>query len=180
VVYKIANPESSLSASGGSSSSSTTVTNYQVHIRLLPASYNDLIVKGQPFPFRPNMTASADIETQTHTNVLSVPLNAVATRTWNDVHNADSTANKKSIVANNSGDSDLIEVVFTLQPDSKVKMIPVKTSIQDINNIEIKSGLKPNEQVITGPYDVVSKSLKNGDKVKLVSKDQLVQSFAKK
>jgi HlyD family secretion protein len=180
VVYKIANPESLSNSAGGSSSSSTTVTNYQVHIRLLPSTYENLIVRGQPFPFRPNMTASADIQTQTHTNVLSVPLNAVATRTWGDVHSADSTVNKKSVVADNSGDSDLIEVVFTLQPDGKVKLVPVKTSIQDINNIEIRSGLKPNEQVITGPYDIVSKSLKNGDKVKVVSKDQLVQSFAKK
>ena len=80
IVYKIANPETSLSSS--SSSSSTSVTNYEVHIRLLPSSYNDLIVKGQPFPFRPNMTASADIQTQTHANVLSVPLNAVTTRSF--------------------------------------------------------------------------------------------------
>lgn len=179
IVYKIANPESASSLTS-TSSSSTTVTNYTVHIHLLLSSYQDLIVKGQPFPFRPNMTASADIQTQTHENVLSVPLNAVATRSWGDVQSADSTVNKKSVVGDNSGDSDLIEVVFTLQPDGKVKMMPVKTSIQDINNIEIKTGLKANEQVITGPYDVVSKSLKNGDKVKTVSKDQLVQSFAKK
>ncbi len=179
IVYKIANPESASSLTG-SSSSSTSVTNYTVHIHLFLSSYQDLIIKNQPFPFRPNMTASADIQTQTHTSVLSVPLNAVATRTWSDVHSADSTINKKSVVADNSGDSDLIEVVFTVQPDSKVKMIPVKTSIQDINNIEIVNGLKADAQVITGPYDVVSKTLKNGDKVKVTTKDQLVQSFAKK
>ena len=98
-----------------------------------------------------------------------------------DVQKADSSINKKSIAgSNNTGDSDLVEVVFTVQPDGKVKMLPVKTAIQDINNIEITSGLKANEQVITGPYDVVSKTLKNGDKVKVVSKDELVQSFAKK
>lgn len=179
VVYKIANPETSLATSA--SSSSTSVTNYEVHIRLLSTSYNDLIVKGQPFPFRPNMTASADIQTQTHNNVLSVPLNAVTTRSLADVKNSDTSKNKKPIVASsNTGDSDLVEVVFTVQPDGKVKMIPVQTSIQDINNIEITSGLKPNEQVITGPYDVVSKNLKDGDKVKVVSKDELVQGFVKK
>src|SRR6478736_7088043 len=175
IVYKIANPESSLASS---SNSSTSVTNYEVHIRLLPSTYNDLIVKGQPFPFRPNMTASADIQTQTHANVLSVPLNAVTTRSLSDVKNSDST-NKKPIVSN-TGDSDLVEVVFTVQPDGKVKLIPVSTSIQDINNIEITSGLKVNEQVITGPYDIISKMLKQGDKVKVVSKDQLVNSFTKK
>jgi len=80
VVYKIANPTPAAGASTSSVSSSTTVTNYEVHIRLLPDTYKDLIVKGQPFPFRPNMTASADIQTQTKKNILSVPLNAVTTR----------------------------------------------------------------------------------------------------
>jgi HlyD family secretion protein len=179
VVYKIVNQETASSLTG-SSSSSTSVTSYTVHVHLLPSSYQDLIVKGQPFPFRPNMTASADIQTQTHTDVLSVPLNAIATRTWADVHAADSAIRKESIIGDNSGDSDLIEVAFVLQPDNKVKMVPVKTSIQDINNIEITTGLKLNEQVITGPYDVVSKTLKNGDKVKVLSKDQLAKSFSKK
>ena len=151
-----------------------------MHIRLLPSSYNDLIVKGQPFPFRPNMTASADIQTQTHNNVLSVPLNAVTTRSMSDVKKADSAKAKAFASANNnSGDSDLAEVVFAVQPDGKVKLEPVKTSIQDINNIEITSGLKNGEQVITGPYDIVSKTLKNGDKVKIVSKDELSARLSK-
>jgi HlyD family secretion protein len=181
VVYKIANPTPSLAESSGASSSSTTVTNYEVHIHLLPSSYEDLIVKNQPFPFRPNMTASAEIQTQTHTNVLSVPLNAVTTRTLNDVKNSDTSKNKKPIITNsNTEDSDLVEVVFTVQPDGKVKIVPVTTSIQDINNIEITGGLKSNEQVVTGPYDIVSKTMKNGDKVKIVSKDELVKGFEKK
>ena len=180
IVYKIANPETSLAAS--SNASSTSVTNYEVHIRLLLSSYQDLIVKGRPFPFRPNMTASADIQTQTHTNVLSVPLNAVTTRSLNDIKNADTSENKNTAIAvnSNSSDSDLIEVVFVVQPDGKVKLVPVQTSIQDINNIEVASGLKSEEQVVTGPYDIVSKTLKNGDKVKVVTKDELVQGFSKK
>jgi len=180
VVYKIANPEQSLTST--SNSSSTAVTNYEVHIRLLLSSYQDLIVKGQPFPFRPNMTASADIQTKTHTNVLSVPINAVTTRTMSDIKKADTSKNEKPIVVagNNGGDSDLIEVVFVVQPDGKVKLVPVQTSIQDINNIEVTSGLKADEQVVTGPYDIVSKTMKNGDKVKVVSKDELVKGFAKK
>ncbi|MBV9962376.1 MAG: efflux RND transporter periplasmic adaptor subunit [Parafilimonas sp.] len=181
VVYKIANPTPSLADASGGSSSSTTVTNYEVHIHLLPSSYQDLIIKNQPFPFRPNMTASAEIQTQTHTNVLSVPLNAVTTRTLSDVKKADTSKNKKPIITNSAtGDSDLVEVVFALQPDGKVKIVPVTTSIQDINNIEITSGLKPDEQIVTGPYDIVSKSLKDGDKVKVVTKDELVSGFNKK
>jgi HlyD family secretion protein len=96
-----------------------------------------------------------------------------------DVKEADS-AKAQSFVNSNTGDSDLVEVVFAVQPDGKVKLEPVKTSIQDINNIEITSGLKAGEQIVTGPYDVVSKTLKNGDKVKVVSKDELVKGFQKK
>ena len=51
----------------------------------------------------------------------------------------------------------------------------VKTDIQDINNIEITEGLKGGEEVVTGPYDVVSKTLKAGKKVKVVDKKELFE-----
>lgn len=179
VVYKIANPTSSL-ASSSSSSSSTSVTNYQVHIRLLADSYKDLIKKGQPFPFRPNMTASADIQTNTKKSVLSVPLNSVTTRdkkdNAGDKKKDDSKVEQKESV---TADDDIDEVVFVYQPDGTVKKYSVKTGIQDINNIEITSGISDSAQVITGPYDVVSKQLKDKDKVKIVPKDQLVQEVKK-
>ncbi|WP_447641996.1 MULTISPECIES: efflux RND transporter periplasmic adaptor subunit [Chitinophagaceae] len=165
VVYKIANPQTADATS--SVSSSTTVTNYQVHIRLLPESYVDLMGSGKPFPFRPNMTASADIQTQTHTHTLIVPLNAVTTRT----PIADSSKGKA--VDNNSVADDINEVVFVLQKDNTVKQVKVTTGIQDINNIEILSGLKDGDTVVTGPYDVVSKDLQSGKIVKVVPKDQL-------
>src|SRR6185295_3761902 len=61
---------------------STEVTNYKVYIRLLPESYKDLMDPAKPkaFPFRPGMSASADIKTKTHENRLAVPINAVTTR----------------------------------------------------------------------------------------------------
>lgn len=183
IVYKIANPETNSSLTA--SSTSTSVTNYQVHIRLLPESYKDLIGNGKPFPFRPNMTASADIQTRTHANVLSVPLNAVTTRDTNN------NATQKKVTASTSGNNDqnnnnqtstdeVNEVVFVLQKDGTVKKRVVKTDIQDLNDIEITQGLKAGEEVITGPYDVVNKDLKDGTKVKVVSKDELTKSFNKK
>ncbi len=182
MVFKIANPESSLLSSSSSSSSSTSVTNYEVHIRLFPSGYQDLIVKGQPFPFRPEMTASADIQTQTHSNVLSVPLNAVTTRSFSDVKKADSAKAVAFLASNNSNnsDSDVVEAVFVIQADKKVKLLPVKTSIQDITNIEVINGIKSGDEVITGPYDVISKTMKNGDKIKVVTKDELIKTFEKK
>src|SRR4030095_16923411 len=119
------------------------VTNYQVHIRLLPDSYKDLIVKGQPFPFRPNMTASADIQTRTRNNVLSVPLNAVTTRDKKSGATTGSNDNKDNNNNNEDGpsaasDEDIEEVVFVVK-DGIARKRSVKTDIQDINNIEIKA-----------------------------------------
>ncbi|HWB28726.1 MAG TPA: efflux RND transporter periplasmic adaptor subunit [Chitinophagaceae bacterium] len=185
VVYKIANPVTAAASSASSSVSSTTVTNYEVHIRLLPDSYKDLVVKNQPFPFRPNMTASADIQTSTHTNVLSVPLNAVTTRDKNSdaapvkKDDASSSSGQPDQQATVSSDDNIQEVVYVLQADGTVKKFPVTTDIQDINYIEIKSGIKDGDMVITGPYDVVSKQLKDKMKVKVVSKDELSKDIKK-
>lgn len=180
VVYKIANPQTSSSAS--SLSTSTQVTNYRVHIRLLPGSYNDLVQKGKPFPFRPNMTASADIQTHTEKNTLTVPLNAVTTR---DKKNGKAVeTDKKDDNSNNENNAvaedDIQEVVFILQKDGRVKKLPVKTAIQDINYIQVVQGLKLGDEVITGPYDVVSKQLQDSTKVMVVTKEQLTSSFEKK
>ncbi len=181
IVYKIANPVTSALSSA---TSSATVTNYQVHIRILPDSYKDLMKKGQPFPFRPNMTASADIQTQTHTNALSVPLNAVTTREKKSdkSKSKDSTTTANALSASsasNNSDDDIEEVVFVIGSDGMVHKKPVKTDIQDINYIQIISGIKAGDMVVTGPYDVVSKQLSDSIKVKVVSKETLMQSFKK-
>lgn len=175
------------SAAAGSviTASTNDVTNYKVHIRLVPESYQNLINPSRPknFPFRPGMTASADIQTRTHSNVLSVPINAVTTREKNTdnavLDNAgskkdepDKGADTKTAV---SATGDLDEVIFLLQPDGTVKKAKVKTDIQDINYIELVDGPKEGDQVITGPYSIVSKTLKNGMKVKVVPKDKLFE-----
>ncbi len=156
--------------------SSSDVTQYKVYIRLLPESYMDLIGKGK-FPFKPGMSANADIQTQTHANVLSVPINAVTTREKSD---STKTAGKKKDdsdikAANGSEDDDLDVVVFVIDKDGKVSKQKVKTAIQDINYIEITEGLKDGQEVVTGPYDVVSKTLKEGKKVKVIDKKDLFE-----
>jgi HlyD family secretion protein len=67
------------------------------------------------------------------------------------------------------------EVVFILQKDGTVKKAVVKSGIQDINYIEILSGLKPGDEVVSGPYTAISKTLKDGMKVKVVPKDKLFE-----
>jgi len=151
------------------------VTQYKVYIRLLPESYMDLIGKGT-FPFRPGMNASADIQTKTHANILSVPINAVTTREINDSTNTAATKVTTDNTEGSSNNTDELDVVvFILDKDNKVRKVKVKTDIQDINYIEITSGLKDGDEVITGPYDVVSKTLKNGTLVKKVAKKDLFE-----
>ncbi|MDE3212087.1 MAG: efflux RND transporter periplasmic adaptor subunit [Bacteroidota bacterium] len=182
VVTQIASSNNGAATQVESATTSTDVTNYKVYIRLDPSSYKDLIHKGsRTFPFRPGMSASADIQTKTHTNVLSIPINAVTVREKVDSsgNTHKSTASAKSGNSSDqsdlstNADNDLDEVSFVIQPDGTVKKVIVKTGIQDINYIEITSGLKEGDEVVTGPYDVVSKTLKNGDKVQVVSKNKL-------
>lgn len=181
VVTQIASSNNGAASASASSNVSTDVTNYKVYIRIDPNSYKDLIdpTKKKSFPFRPGMSASADIQTKTHTNVLSIPINAVTTREKNDSTGNNKTPaakpdnNQTAVADNNAGDNDLDEVVFVMQPDGTVKKQIVKTGIQDINYIEVLDGLKEGDEVVTGPYDVVSKTLKSKDKVKVVPKSEL-------
>ncbi len=180
IVTKIAS--SSVSASAAIATTTNDVTNYKVYIRLLPESYQDLLDPNKPksFPFRPGMTASADIQTRSKANVLAVEINAVSTRE----KGTDNVANKEEKPEENGNaqeeetnalTEDLDEVVFILQPDGTVKKSVVTTGIQDINFIEITSGLKLGDTIVVAPYNVVSKTLKTGTKVQVVGKDKLFE-----
>jgi HlyD family secretion protein len=171
LVYKVANPLPSVSATGGNE-----VTNYKVHIRLLYDSYADLLRTGNGFPFRPNMNASADIQTRTVSNVLAVPINAVTTRDKKtDKVPEKKSDDKKDNETPESTNDEPAEVVFVLQKDGTVKKYNVQTGIQDINHIQIISGIKKGDKVITGPYNIVTKTLKDGTKVKEVKKEELTE-----
>jgi len=171
-------------ASSTKTSQTTTgdVTNYEVRIRIDPASYRDLIDPSKPkkFPFRPGMNASADIKTKRKDNVISVPIAAVAARVkGSDKSVADEKKEKEkgkdaNTEVNISGD-ELEEVVFVIKQDGTVEKRTVTTGIQDMNYIEITSGLKEGEQIVTAPFDAVNKTMKSGDKITIVPKDKLFQ-----
>jgi len=175
LVYKIANPSGN-SLTGGAS---TEVTSYTVQIRLLPASYVELTKSTHGIPFRPGMNASADIQTKTRYNVLSVPLNAVTPRDKNASAMQDSKDKAASDGTNtekkSAQDDDIDLVVFLLQPNQRVKQVKVKTAVQDLNYIEVLGGIKAGDQVITGPYSTVSKTLRDSTLVKVVPKEQLFE-----
>ena len=175
MVTQISSSNNGAATQSALANTSTDVTNYKVYVRLLPESYSDLLDKGS-YPFRPGMSASADIQTKTHLNVLSVPINAVTTRDLNDsttkVAGATKTGTADKAAA---GEDDLEVVVFIVDKEGSVKKVKVTTAIQDINYIEISGGLKEGDNVISGPYDVVSKLLKEKDKVKVVEKKDLFE-----
>jgi HlyD family secretion protein len=172
IVTQIASSNTGASSSA-LSAAGNDVTQYQVNIRLLAESYTDLLDKGS-FPFRPGMSASADIQTKTQVNVLSVPINAVTTREKPDIVKKE-IINKEETEEATVAIDDLDVVVFTLDKDGKVKIEKVKTGIQDINYIEITAGLAEGTEVVTGPYEVVSKTLTDSMQVKKVDKKELFE-----
>ena len=137
------------------------VTNFKVKIHIEESSYTDLL-QGKTAgysPFRPGMTATVDIITQKKTDVVAVPISAILVKKKSDVN---AKASKEE------GDKK-IEAVFVLK-DGKAELREVTTGIQDNVNIEIISGVGKDEEIITGPYAVITKNLKNGDVVKVSSK----------
>lgn len=144
--------------------SAEQVTNFEVKVRILRNSYEDLINKEKPHlsPFRPGMTASVEIKTNKVNNALSVPIQAVTTR--EDTSKIKTTeVNQDELSRENS-----FECVFVLV-DGKSVMKKVKTGIQDNKYIQLLSGIEVGEEIITGPYTIVSKQLKDGDKVAIKS-----------
>ncbi|CAI2766665.1 efflux RND transporter periplasmic adaptor subunit [Flavobacterium collinsii] len=162
----------SISNSASTALTSDQVTNFKVKVRILKESYQDLL-EGQPntySPFRPGMTATVDIITKTKKNVLAVPISSVVVK-------SDTTAVKDFKVDDPNEDKKAapksdkkFECVFVRVGD-KAKIRVIKTGIQDDTNIEVMSGLKSGDVVITGPYTTVSKDLNSGDKVKLKTAD---------
>jgi len=129
------------------------ITNFVVKIKILESSYESLLGadKTIPTPFRPGMSANVTIHTKSAQNVLAVPILAVTVR--NDKGELDTSSYNK-------GNS----VVFLFN-NGTVKSQKVTIGIQDITYIQVIDGLKEGDEVVSGPYRIVSKQLKDGDKV---------------
>ncbi|HXS36114.1 MAG TPA: efflux RND transporter periplasmic adaptor subunit, partial [Flavipsychrobacter sp.] len=173
VVSKIAVSSSSSSSLTTTTSTTDQVTNYTVHILILPSSYADLAAKMPKgkFPFKPGMSASVEIQTNRQYNILSVPVNAVTTRDWPD--------SIKTKIKNNPDleNNDVRQVVFVYNPKTQqVQLRDVKTGIQDNQYIQITSGLQEGEQVVIAPYGAIARILADKTKVTVVSKDKLFES----
>jgi len=138
------------------------VTNFKVKVRILESSYEDLLEgRSENYsPFRPGMTATVDIITRKKDNVIGVPISAI-------VITNDTTSTGSASKAPGAGNQ-TFETVF-VRDGNKAKRRVVKTGIQDNRNIEILEGLKEGDVVITGPYNTVTKTLKDGDEVQVAN-----------
>jgi HlyD family secretion protein len=155
-------------ASGNATASLTNdqVTNFAVKIRIDADSYNDLLGKNKKHPFRPGMSAAVQIFTNTADNVLSVPIMAVTTRDREKKVSKPGEDDEQGLqrVEKETMLDKVKEVVFVASADS-VRMVEVKTAIQDDQYIQITEGLQEGEEIVIGPYDAVSRKLKQGAKI---------------
>ncbi len=126
------------------------VTNFEVKVAVLSKIEN----------LRPGMSCTVDINTETRKNTLFVPIQCVTMREVSK-DSTDASPGRDS-----KKDENRKEVVFVVQ-DGSAKMVPVQTGISDDANIEILSGLREGEQVVSGSYKAISRELEDGSKVKI-------------
>lgn len=145
--------------------SADQVTNFDVKILILRETYEDLLAENSPVksPFRPGMSATVDIQTETEYEVITVPIQSVTTR-------PDTARTEKEQTLGE--EEELVECVFVFE-DGKALFRKVKTGIQDNTYIHVTEGLEVDEEVITGPYRAVSKTLSDGDPVVKVDREAL-------
>lgn len=169
IVTEIASSASNVGTGTQVVLTSDQVTNFVVKIRLLPSSYEDLLQKTGSIPFRPGMSATVDIYTETDTDVLSVPIAAVTTRSDKDKKSEELAKEENTENANAEenieNDEDIKEVVFVFEADT-ARMAEVETGIQDHEYIEILKGLNEGDEVVTGPYSAISRKIDQGDRLK--------------
>jgi HlyD family secretion protein len=170
-------------ASAASGTVSDEVTNFIVKIR----------VTDKDVALRPGMSGTADIETQSVKNAVAVPIQSVTVRDASGM-TADKLEEQKAKEAHERSGNDLdvatakedaqrdrdklLRVVFVKTGD-KVRLQKVETGIADNSDIEIKSGLKAGDEVVSGSYAAISRLLKDGSAVKIEKPKPLTADAAK-
>ncbi len=146
-----------------SSEGSNEVTDFPVKVRILRSSYDHMVADSNESPFRPGMSATVAIATESVDSVPSVPIRAVTTR--------------KDSIEKGDGSSKLKECLFLYNEENGSALRKfINTGIQNDRFIHIKEGVDTGDAVVTGPYDAVSKELEDSMKVKEVPKEELFKS----
>ncbi len=173
-VYQIAN-----TAVTTGENTTEEVTNFEVR----------LLINGEGARLRPGMSATADVETATVRNTVAVPIQSVTLRIPGDKLSPDEHDKQKlkASAAESAGDTNSVElekskdaaerekvqnkkmqkVVFVKNKDNTVKMVPVETGIADNTYLEVKGGVQPGDEIISGSYRAISRLLADGAKVML-------------
>lgn len=154
--------------------STDQVTTFEVRVLLMELSYKHLVDERKPNPFRPGMSATVDIQTTTRYNVLTVPIQAVTTRSDSASISATSEVEVKKGEQELLGNTKLKEVLFVAKGDTAF-MVYVKSGIQDNRFIEITEGISDSIEVIVGPFSAISRRLQDGKLIKRVTQDKLFQ-----
>lgn len=147
------------------------VTNFEVKIAILDKETT----------LRPGMSSTVDIKTDTRQGVLHVPIQSVTVRTERELQETEQTGKTRDVKGKKtdnedekedsalSSKDDFIQIVFIVK-DGAATAVPVETGISSETDIEIMSGLEEKQQVVTGSYRALSKTLKNGSRVKITEK----------
>jgi HlyD family secretion protein len=152
------------------------VTNFEVKIR----------VEEHDVALRPGLSCTADVATNTVKDVVAVPMQSVTIRTGDGNLSPEEIEKRKTKVAARDKSESQAEVtndrlekheqkeehekiskVVFLKNGGKAQMVKVATGIADDSYMEIKSGIKPGDEVISGSYSAISRKLKDGAKVKI-------------
>ena len=142
------------------------VTTFEVRVSIMGAD---------TVQFRPGMSMNADIETQTHNNVLAVPIQSVTVRMPKvEKKEAEPKEGEAQLSTNKSKQKEkeedkLAEIVFVVS-EGKVKAVKVKRGISNDAYVEITSGIKEGDEVVSGPFKAINKDLEDGSLVKVDNK----------
>lgn len=192
VVTEIASSANNIGTATDQIANIDEVTNFNVKVRISADSYQHLM-EGKssdlPSPFRPGLSASVDIQTESASGVMSVPIQSVTIRDDSDretdtasqpggQENGDQQQNGNNQQGSSAADNDAAdavkEVVFVYnEGEETVTVTPVVTGIQDDRYIEIKSGLEEGQQVVVAPFLAISKTLRDGSRVRITDRGNL-------
>jgi HlyD family secretion protein len=152
------------------------VTNFQVKIR----------ITDKEIALRPGMSANADIETQTVSNVVAVPIQSVTVRSREANKTIDQMAEDRDKKAKESqgegaaaavnerqkreaerADREALQRVVFIRDGDKVKQVAVETGIADTTHMEVKSGVTAGQEVVSGSFSVITRTLKDGSAIRV-------------
>jgi HlyD family secretion protein len=160
VVTQIANTAKSRGAG-----TQDEVTNFEVRI---------LLQTPPGVSFRPGMSMASDIETETHGNVLSVPIQSVTVRMPKDDKKPEATQDAGGVKLDTKKtakkEEDKLEEVVFIVAEGKVKTVPVKRGLSDDTYVEVKGDNLESAEVVSGPFKAINRDLEVGSAVKVENK----------